>query len=48
MAETAIKKFVNFFWGEPQEEDYEQIDNEVEYVFKNFKFRAFWAERVKD
>ena len=37
MEETAIKKFVNFFWGEPQEEDYEQVDNEVEYVTEGYE-----------
>ena len=32
MAETAIKKFVNFFWGEPDsEEGYDQVDSVVEY-----------------
>ncbi len=33
MAETAIKKFVNFFLGEPEaDEEYGQVENEVEYV----------------
>lgn len=32
MAETAIKKFVNFFWGESDEEEaYEQVDSVVDY-----------------
>ena len=31
MAETAIKKFVNFFWGEDTEEGYDQVDSVVEY-----------------
>lgn len=32
MAETAIKKFVNFFWGESDsEEGYDQVDSVVDY-----------------
>ena len=32
MAETAIKKFVNFFWGESEgEEGYDQVDSVVDY-----------------
>ena len=32
MAETAIKKFVNFFWGESDaDEGYEQVDSVADY-----------------